>query len=263
MFLFCTNVILYGRTYKSACMSCSRCKGNTQKKGISTMSVDKGTQNRRTILSRRRVLKASAALFASGIILPPVTRVFAKTTLERTQDQILGPFYPIMSKPNRSGDLTRVPGGSGRAKGQLLIVKGRVIDPSGKPVAGADIEIWQANAVGRYAHPDDTNPAPLDPNFEGFGALTSDADGHYEFLTIKPPPYPVSPDRTRPAHIHFDVRGRHDELITQMYFSGDRYLQKDPYLQSAPDPESLIVTLDSPKKDADPLVAVFDIVIRG
>jgi len=220
------------------------------------MRNDKSRQGRRTIL------KASAALLAAGL-MPSMSAALAQMAFNRTQDQILGPFYPIMSKPNRSGDLTRVPGGSGRAKGQLLIVKGRVIDPSGKPVAGADIEIWQANAVGRYAHPDDTNPAPLDPNFEGFGALTSDADGHYEFLTIKPPPYPVSPDRTRPAHIHFDVRGRHDELITQMYFSGDRYLQKDPYLQSAPDPESLIVTLDSPKKDADPRVAVFDIVIRG
>ena len=223
------------------------------------MKNDTSNQGRRTIL------KASAALLAAGL-MPSMSAAFAQAAFKRTQDQILGPFYPIMSEPNRSGDLTRVPGGSGRAKGELLIVKGRVIDPSGKPVSGAAIEIWQANAVGRYAHPDDTNPAPLDPNFEGFGALTSDADGRYEFLTIKPPPYPVSPDRTRPAHIHFDVRGRHDALVTQMYFAGDPYLQKDPYLQSAFDPGSLIVKLDSREKDRNasaPLVAVFDIVIRG
>lgn len=220
------------------------------------MNNDKTKQGRRTLL------KASAALFAAGL-MPSMSTAWAQMALKRTNDQILGPFYPIMSKPNRSGDLTRVPGGSGRAKGQFLIVKGRVINPSGKPVAGADIEIWQTNAVGRYAHPDDTNPAPLDPNFEGFGAVTSDADGHYEFLTIKPPHYPISPERTRPAHIHFNVRGQHDKLITQMYFSGDPYLQKDPYLQSASDPESLIVRLDSPKKDTDPLVAEFNIVIRG
>ena len=169
-----------------------------------------------------------------------------------------------MSKPNRTGDLTRVPGESGRAKGQLLIVKGRVIDPAGKPVAGADVEIWQANAVGRYAHPDDTNPAPLDPNFEGFGAVTTGIDGRYQFKTIKPPPYPVTPTMTRPAHIHFDVRGRHDELITQMYFEGDPYHKTDAFLQSAPNPEALIVKLGPPaSEEPDFMVAEFDIVFRG
>src|SRR6188508_2451818 len=108
-----------------------------------------GPNPSRAATSRRTILKASAALLAAGI-LSPMSSALAQTALRRTQDQILGPFYPIMSKPNRSGDLTRVPGGSGRAKGQLLIVKGRVIDPAGKPIAGADVEIWQANAVGRY-----------------------------------------------------------------------------------------------------------------
>ena len=90
----------------------------------------------RLLYGRRTVLKASAALFAAGM-LPSTGSVFSQMVLNRTQDQILGPFYPIMSKPNRTGDLTRVPGSSERAKGQLLIVKGRVIDPTGKPVAGA------------------------------------------------------------------------------------------------------------------------------
>ena len=215
-------------------------------------------------LSRRRtILKASAALFAAGM-LPATGSVFAQMMMNRTQDQILGPFYPIMSKPNRTGDLTRVPGGSERAKGQLLIVKGRVIDPAGKPVAGADVEIWQANSLGRYAHPDDTNPAPLDPNFEGFGAVTTGPDGYYQFKTIKPPPYPITPTITRPAHIHFDVRGRHDELITQMYFEGDPYHKTDPYLQSAPNPEALIVKLSPPApEDPEFMIAEFDIVFRG
>jgi protocatechuate 3,4-dioxygenase beta subunit len=168
-----------------------------------------------------------------------------------------------MSKPNRSGDLTRVPGGTGRAKGQLLIVRGRVIDPNGKPVAGADIEIWQANSAGRYAHPDDTNPAPLDPNFEGFGAVTTGADGRYQFKTIKPPHYPAGPDMIRPAHIHFDVRGKHDELISQMYFEGDPYIPKDRFLQSVPDPEALIVKLRPSSEEPDFVVAEFDIVFRG
>ncbi|SDU32751.1 protocatechuate 3,4-dioxygenase [Nitrosomonas ureae] len=217
----------------------------------------------RPLSRRRNILKASAALLAAGL-LPTTGSVFSQMLMNRTQDQILGPFYPIMSKPNLTGDLTRVPGGSGRAKGQLLIVKGRVIDPTGKPVEGADVEIWQANSVGRYAHPDDTNPAPLDPNFEGFGAVTTGPDGYYQFKTIKPPPYPITPTITRPAHIHFDVRGRHDELITQMYFEGDPYHKTDPFLQSAPNPEALIVKLSPPvHEDPEFMVAEFDIVFRG
>ena len=137
-------------------------------------------------------------------------------------------------------------------------------DPAGKPVAGADVEIWQANSLGRYAHPDDTNPAPLDPNFEGFGAVTTGPDGYYQFKTIKPPPYPITPTITRPAHIHFDVRGRHDELITQMYFEGDPYNKTDLFLQSAFHPEALIVKLSPPAlEDPHFMVAEFDIVFRG
>jgi protocatechuate 3,4-dioxygenase, beta subunit len=225
------------------------------------MKFDRTIPSRAT-LSRRTILKASAALFAAGI-LSPMNSALAQAALRRTQDQILGPFYPIMSKPNRTGDLTRVPGGSGRAKGQLLIVRGRVIDPSGRPIEGADVEIWQANSAGRYAHPDDTNPAPLDPNFEGFGAVTTRADGRYQFKTIKPLHYPAAPGMIRPAHIHLDVRGKRDELISQMYFEGDPYIPKDRFLQSILDPEALIVKLQPSREEPDFLVAEFDIVFRG
>ena len=225
------------------------------------MKFDRPLSNR-AMPRRRTILKASAALLAAGI-LSPISSAFAQTALRRTQDQILGPFYPIMSKPNRSGDLTRVTGGSGRAKGQLLIVRGRVIDPTGSPVAGADIEIWQANSAGRYPHPDDTNPAPLDPNFEGFGAVTTGPDGRYQFKTVKPLHYPAAPGMIRPAHIHFDVRGKRDELISQMYFDGDPYNSKDRFLQSVPDPEALIVKLVPSSQESDVMVAEFDIVFRG
>jgi protocatechuate 3,4-dioxygenase beta subunit len=187
----------------------------------------------------------------------------AQAALRRTQDQILGPFYPIMSKPNRTGDLTRVPGGSGRAKGQLLIVRGRVLDPEGRPATGAEVEIWQANSAGRYAHPDDTNPAPLDPNFEGFGAVTTGVDGRYQFKTIKPLHYPAGPGMIRPAHIHLDVRGKRDELISQLYFEGDPYIPTDRFLQSVPHPEALIVKLGPSREEPDFIVAEFDIVFRG
>ncbi len=214
------------------------------------------------IRKRRIILKASSALFTAGM-LSPATSVFAQRELKRTQEQVLGPFYPVMSEPDRSGDLTRVPGGLGQARGQILIVRGQVRTPDGKPVAGADIEVWQANSFGRYAHPADTNPAPLDPNFEGFGAVTTDPDGRYQFKTIKPLHYPVTPSRIRPAHIHFDVRGKRDELITQMYFEGDPYIQKDSILQSVSNPEALIVKLNPSPENPDFMVAEFDIVFRG
>lgn len=229
------------------------------------MRANKGIQAacRTRTISRRTILKASAAIFASGI-LPPASAVFPQKPLDRTQDQILGPFYPIMSEPDCSGDLTRVPGGSGRAKGQPIIVRGTVRDPAGKPVSGAKIEIWQANAAGRYAHPDDTNSAPLDPNFQGFGAVTTDTDGFYQFKTIKPLHYPAGSIGIRPAHIHFDIRGRRDELVTQMYFEGDPYNKKDSFLQSVLNPEALIVKLLSPTaEEPEFMVAVFDIVFRG
>src|SRR6476469_3611777 len=114
--------------------------------------------------SRRDVLKLSAAAAIATALQP--ARVFAQTELRPTPDQILGPFYPVSLTPNRTGDLT-VGSAGGRAKGQLLVVSGRVLNTKGAPLKGVKVEIWQANAAGRYAHPSDTNPAPLDPNFEG------------------------------------------------------------------------------------------------
>jgi len=218
----------------------------------------------RGTLSRRHILKMSAAVGALGAF-SPIRAVLAQTALRRTQDQILGPFYPVMAVPNQSGDLTRVGDGVGRAKGQVLNVMGRVLNRAGEPVRGAKVEIWQANAAGRYAHPDDPNPAPLDPNFEGFGVVTTDAEGHYRFKTIKPAAYPTGPTSMRPAHIHFEVVARHDELVTQMYFEGDPYNDKDRFLQSASRPEALIVRLRPAKQELEPdsMTAVFDIVVRG
>ena len=214
-------------------------------------------------LSRRRILKMSAAVGALGAF-SPIHSVLAQS-FRRTQDQILGPFYPVTKAPDPSGDLTRVRDGTGRAKGQVLNVMGRVLNPAGEPVRGAKVEIWQANAAGRYAHPDDPNPAPLDPNFEGFGLVTTDAEGRYRFKTIKPAAYPTGPTGMRLAHIHFEVVGQHDELVTQMYFEGDPYNEKDRHLQSASRPEALIVKLRPATVEFEPdsMTAVFDIVIRG
>ena len=96
--------------------------------------------------------------------------------LPRTSDQILGPFYPLVA-PSKGGDLTRKAGHSGRATGQLIHLGGRVLDRSGRPVSGGKLQIWQANNQGRYDHPNDNNPAPLDPCFEGFAVVETDAEG--------------------------------------------------------------------------------------
>jgi protocatechuate 3,4-dioxygenase beta subunit len=187
----------------------------------------------------------------------------AQTGAHRTPEQILGPFYP-MNASDRNADLTRAPGRSGRAAGQVLDVTGQVLNLKGEPVRNAKIEIWQANAQGRYTHPSDNNPAPLDPNFEGSAILTTGSDGRYRFKTIKPAAYPAGPNRMRPAHIHFQVSGRQDRLVTQMYFEGDPYNESDRFLQTALDQKDLLVRrLLPPTTEMEPesKLVVFDIVL--
>src|SRR5215203_5243558 len=182
-------------------------------------------------LTRREIMRMSAALAGTGVFLSG-SAAFAQQILRRTPNQILGPFYPLGSL-DQNADLTRVPGRPGRAEGQVLNVMGRLLNLKGEPVRHAKVEIWQANAHGRYTHPSDTNPAPLDPNFEGSAILATDSDGRYQFKTIKPAAYPTGPNTMRPAHIHFQVSGRQDRLATQMYFEGDPYLEPDRFFQTA------------------------------
>jgi protocatechuate 3,4-dioxygenase beta subunit len=212
-------------------------------------------------LSRRDILKMSAVVGVASVVS---TRfAFAQMPAQRTPDQILGPFYPL--KPlGRDADLTRVPGRPGRAQGQVLNVMGRVLNLKGEPVRNAKIEVWQANAHGRYTHPSDANPAPLDPNFEGAALLTADADGRYRFTTIKPAAYPAGPNSMRPAHIHFQVSGQQDRLVTQMYFEGDQYNATDRFLQTAGRTELLVTKLLPPTSELEPesKLVMFDIVLN-
>jgi len=211
-------------------------------------------------VGRREILKMSAMLGVASVVSTKFA--FAQATLQRTPHQILGPFYPI--KPlDQNADLTRVVGRPGRAEGQVLNVMGRVINLKGEPVRNAKVEVWQANAHGRYAHPSDPNPAPLDPNFEGSAILTTDSDGRYRFKTIKPAAYPAGPNAMRPAHIHFQVSGQQDRLVTQMYFEGDPYNNTDRFLQSAGRTELLITKLLPPTPEFEPesKLVVFDIVL--
>lgn len=211
-------------------------------------------------LDRREILVMLTTLTASTL-LPP-TFAAAQTGHPRTPGQILGPFYPLKPLPATS-DLTRIPGRSGRAQGQVLNVMGSVMNVAGEPVRDATVEIWQANAQGRYTHPSDPNPAPLDPNFDGAAILRTDSDGRYRFKTIKPAAYPAGPNMMRPAHIHFQVTGREDRLVTQMYFAGDPYNASDPFLNSAGRKELLITKLLEPTAEFEPdsKLIRFDIVL--
>lgn len=190
---------------------------------------------------------------------PKGAAAVAQGLLARTPDQILGPFYPLSLKPTTSGDLTK----KGKAEGQVLYVTGRVLSTAGKPVAGAKIEIWQANSKGRYRHPNDDSDQPLDPNFSGYAELTSGKDGSYRLKTIKPASYQTSPGNFRPAHLHFCVTSKREQLTTQMYFDGDKYNDSDPFLQSARRKDALIVRLQDPAEDMEPTAkrVEFDIVL--
>jgi len=155
--------------------------------------------------------------------------------------------------------------------GERIIVTGRVLDSGGRPVPDTLVEIWQANAAGRYAHAVDDHPAPLDPNFDGAGRCRTDSQGRYRFVTIKPGAYPWRNhlNAWRPAHIHFSLLGRAftQRLVTQMYFPGDPLFAQDPIFNSIPDPaarQRLISRFDLDTTQPDwALGYQWDIVLRG
>jgi protocatechuate 3,4-dioxygenase beta subunit len=187
----------------------------------------------------------------------PVTR-----TLPHTPPQILGPFYPFMLTPTETGDLTS----NGQAKGTVLYLSGRILTEKGEPVVGAKVEIWQANAAGRYPHPNDENlAAPLDEKFNGFGVTKTDGQGRYAFKTVKPAAYPAAPGRWRPAHIHFQVTAKYEQLVTQMYFKGDQYNETDSWLNSSSRKDLLITDpTEVAAKEPGAQEVTFDIVLtRG
>jgi protocatechuate 3,4-dioxygenase beta subunit len=185
--------------------------------------------------------------------------------LASTSDEILGPFYPTRMPVNKGDDLTVIAGREGRALGPVLYLSGRVLNRRGEPVPNAELDIWQANAAGRYALAADENPAPMDPNFDGHAMIRTGPDGIWRIKTIKPGGYPVTPDWSRPPHIHFDVRGQVSRLVTQMYFEGEPLNDKDILLQRAWGKETVIARYAAATGHHEPnvLVANWDIVLLG
>ena len=160
--------------------------------------------------------------------------------LPRTLSELSGPVFGEDTVSEGDADLTQ--GHAGEPLGERIIVSGRLLGPDGKPIRGALIEVWQANAAGRYRHRNDVHPAPLDPNFTGAGRTLTDDDGHYRFVSIKPGAYPWQnhDNAWRPAHVHFSIFGRAftQRLATQMYFPGDPLFQADPIFNSIREPKA-------------------------
>jgi len=175
-------------------------------------------------LTRREMLGMAAGIAGLGMGSSAIAQEAARFV---TPEVMLGPFYPVLKPLDRDADLTMVKGHKNGATGEVIHVTGRVLNQNGQPVSGAEIEIWQANSKGRYAHPSDTNTTPLDEDFQGFAVIKTDSLGRYRFKTIKPGAYPVSSTELRTPHIHFDVKGKQNRLTSQMFFPGEPLNNKD------------------------------------
>ena len=195
----------------------------------------------------------------------------ALLSVPQSEGEITGPLFGHGMIDPLDGDLIRNYAADGEAIGERIVVHGQVLDENARPVAGTLIEIWQANAGGRYRHVRDQYVAALDPNFGGGGRCISDAEGKYSFRTIRPGPYPWRNNGSdwRPAHIHLSIFGHAfvQRLVTQLYFEGDPLIRRCPIVNTIHDPaaiDQLTAKLDMANMiPFDSLVYRFDIVLRG
>jgi protocatechuate 3,4-dioxygenase beta subunit len=191
--------------------------------------------------------------------------------MPQTPSETAGPVFAPDNLGAHDSDLLVNYAHGGEPIGERIIVHGRVTDGAGRPVSGALVEIWQANAGGRYRHLSDSYLAAIDPNFGGCGRCLTGADGSYAFRTVKPGayPWPNSDTSWRPPHIHFSLFGTAfcQRLVTQMYFEGDPLIALCPIVNTVPDPEGvarLVASLDiAAARPFDSLAYRFDLVLRG
>jgi protocatechuate 3,4-dioxygenase, beta subunit len=189
--------------------------------------------------------------------------------LPHTLTEVTGPAFGEGRVRDGDADLTRQH--AGEPLGERIVVFGRVVDDGGRPLRRTLVEVWQANAAGRYAHDGDRHPAPLDANFSGAGRCLTDDDGGFRFTTIKPAAYPWRNHHNawRPAHIHFSLFGRAfaQRLITQMYFPGDPLFDQDPVMNAIRDArvrDRLVARFDLDQTVPEWALAYrFDLVLRG
>ncbi|MDE0767890.1 MAG: protocatechuate 3,4-dioxygenase subunit beta, partial [Opitutaceae bacterium] len=188
----------------------------------------------------------------------------------QTITETTGPQFDQRSLSENSNDLTKNGRINGEPIGERLIIAGRVLDENGAPVSKSMVEIWQANAAGRYVDRQDEHNAPIDPNFLGSGRTLTDKDGWYRFTTIRPGAYPWGnhPNAWRPQHIHFSLFGPNimTRLVTQMYFEGDPLIAFDPIYQGPPEARRNRMVANFSMELTEEFYALayrWDIVLRG
>jgi protocatechuate 3,4-dioxygenase beta subunit len=199
------------------------------------------TQNRRLFMT---TLAAGAATFSA------IARAEEQCTTLPAPPQPEGPFYPLAAQADMGADLTKVTGHQRRARGEIVELVVKVQDADCKPIANARVDAWQACATGRYNHPDDPNTAALDPDFQYFAIVRTDANGEVALRTVKPGAYRASATWVRPPHIHFKVSAPGFELLTtQMYFAGEALNVDDEYIRVLSEEDAAALIVDFQAKD--------------
>lgn len=221
---------------------------------------------------RRKFLSVSTGMIINSALVPvSISHAVAgvastKKILGFTPSQTEGPFYPLNDQADKDTDLTQIKGKSKAAQGERIRIIGRIRNEVGTAINNAQVEIWQANAAGRYQHIRDRNRAAIDPNFQGWGVSRSSTRGEYKFITILPGAYPASSDWTRPPHIHFKVsKPGYRQLITQMYFPEQELNASDLILNSLSNQQlPLLIAKNMSNKQQSPYqIFVFDIVLQA
>ena len=204
----------------------------------------------------RRVF-TGAGLATAGLLIASSARAMQRAA---TAESPMGPFYPTLHPADADADLTWLKGHSARAAGQVIEVSGRVFDVRGNALPGVTMELWQANAAGRYDHPSDISKAPLDPHFQGFASIRTDAEGNWRIVTIKPGGYD-SPIGNRPPHIHWDIRSQKTRNVAQLYFPEEAAGNAADSLYKALGADA--ATSLAARDTADPNKYSWDVVLLG
>ena len=211
----------------------------------------------------RRDFGRKIGLTAAGVaLLQPQALLAAGVTPE----QVKGPFYPDSDVGDTDMDLTMIKGHTESAQGEQIFVHGQVRDIDGNPLSNATVDIWQANAAGRYRHRKDPNPAPVDLNFQGWGIIQTDAEGYYRFKTIKPGAYSLTflgEEGWRAQHIHYMVsHDEHQPVTTQLYFPGDPLIEQDLEIVKAPEEDRwMLMSVLEEKHESGLDIYRFDVVL--
>jgi len=207
-------------------------------------------------VGRRRLFGAGIAPLAA--VLPAAAQTAAGARLAPTPRQTRGPFYPPDPPRDAGNDLVIERDGR-RAAGELLRVDGQVLDPAGRPLAGTRVELWQCNAAGRYHHPRDDSPAPIDPLFRAYGVSVADADGRWRFRTVRPVPYPG-----RTPHLHLILSAADGRsLTTQLYSRGEPGNARDGLFSRLSPDEQVRLSTDFVRGADGVWQAVFQVVLAG